>query len=186
MLMERFSHCLVGLRTARATGAALLVVGVWVGTGCAARESLTGPAAPTAEDRTAGVYVEMLRTFLTDRGSYPKPNVITVDTTAEDRAGWAGKGSELITPGVRESVAAQLDGVVEVRWVEKLDVPMEIEGPPEQWYVTLSPVPDEGDRLEISVSAAVGADLGWLNTYVLEADHESWAVTGTTAPAGVT
>ncbi len=51
--MERSSHGPVGLGKARAVGAALLVMGVLVGTGCASQESLPATAAPTAEDRTA-------------------------------------------------------------------------------------------------------------------------------------
>lgn len=57
---------------------------------------------------------------------------------------------------------------------------------PDRWHITLSPVPEEGDRLEITVSALDGYDLGWLNTYVLETGDDGWAVTGTAAPVGLT
>ena len=172
-------------------------------TGCASNTSFTTTSTATSTanststpastptpaftdvDRAAAVYAALLRRFVAEDGEYPQPAVISIDTTAEDGGGWAGNQSlhAPIPRAVREAVAASLDGVVDVRWTDGLDVPKQPDG---RWYVTLSPVPDSGDRLEITVSALAGFDRGWLDTYVLEPGDAGWRVTGTTTPVGIT
>lgn len=145
----------------------------------------TATPAFTDVDRAGAVYAALLGTFVAADGEYPPPAVISVETTAKAGGGWTGNRSlnEPIPRAVQEAVAARLDGVVDVRWTDRLEVPKQPDG---RWYVTVSPVPDSGDRLEISVSASAGFDRGWLNTYVLEPGDAGWRVTGTTAPVGLT
>lgn len=152
------------------------------------RGGRTGAAAtnPTTAERAAAVYVALLTSFVTDGGQQRQPEAITIGVRAEYGGGWVRPTSPpnepiVIVAATRDSVTAQFQDVVDVRWADDPGLP-----PPGEWSVTLSPVPDSGERLEISVSAFAGVDNGWLQTYVLEDDGDGWVVTGTTAPAGIT
>ena len=164
---------------------------------------LNGPVAadPTVvASRAANIYSAAISEFVREPPEIMDgPVDVVVLAQAKDQGGWnmrAEKSAVDIPESVQEEVSTQVTSVKSLTWAANIDEAVEVSYP-EGGGAKCSIVNDADlvitlDRLddnEVSVSALYAASNsceGWLNTFVVERAHDGWAVTGETAPTGVT
>ena len=147
--------------------------------------------------RASQVYEAVLRRYLsqdapgfTVEGHRP-PVVYVVDdavtSAADPTATGRGGGGEKIPPAVQAAVTRGLADIARIRWADhREDVVVETADCPHVrgsgLVVTLSPVPRDGDPVDVGVGGfAACLAASWL-TYVVEANESGWSVSGTTGP----
>jgi hypothetical protein len=162
--------------------------------------SATGssPAAvPDGLDRTAAVYVSMLRRFMTSGENsfsgttFPKIYILSRARTTDPMAGGKDAGIPISDPVQRQivdSVGADLGGPI-VFVADPATVVETVNGCAHvrdgAILITFGPVPPVGARLEVGINGFV-ACLGaiWL-TYVVQERGGGWEVTGTTGSVAI-
>ncbi len=189
----------------RPTGLVVLLAALAALSGCAAagtdgtaseatpsatRGSATPSAQGTAVDRTSAIYAAVLRRFLTtadsSAGQPQRWQRAYVLNRPQPRPADAGGGMPPIPGAVQRAVTDALRDVVEVIWVA--DRAAVLPGPgcarvqDSAILVTLGPVPERGDQVQVPVFGLVACLNASGLTYVLRHSSTGWRVAGTTGP----
>lgn len=159
----------------------------------------SGGAAVSSDrsDREATVYAAVLRHYLTGPDSTARDRKWSTvfvldravkraadpDRTLDDIAGPA------IAPQTRDRITRELAGVAPVRFVADGRGVRSKDGcdmaKPDTILVTLGPVPETGDRVAVGFNGWQGCLAGIWQTYLVTHDGDTWRVTGTTGPVGI-
>jgi hypothetical protein len=188
----------------RATG--LLAVGTIVAgllAGCAEEVRTRSGLRPDTDpflERQVSIYGAVIRQLVTKDHTFgeegPGIEVIYVLERPMDRAGSPDSGtaeedggepfSEELQAGLR-SVLSDLPPIEFVS--DRQEVVVEKDGFPMvkggNGLVTLGPIPEEGDRLEVPASLYFTGLAGIWLTYVVENAGGEWQITGTTGPVAI-
>ena len=183
---------------------ALGVVFVSLLVGCAEEARPRGgglqPGADSSIERQVAIYSAVIRRLLTKDHTFgtegPGLEVVYVLDRPVDTAGAPDVGStpegegEPFSEDLRARLRAGLADLPPIEFVsDREDVVVEKDGFPMvkggDGLVTLGPIPESGDRLEVPASLYFTGLAGIWLTYVVEGSGGDWKVTGTTGPVAI-
>ena len=155
------------------------------------------PQADPAVERQVAIYSAIIRQLVTVDHTFgdgdPGFRVIYVLDRTDGGAGdpeGTGQGGQPLAPEVQEGIKAALKDLPPVEFVSDRNsvVGSDTEGNQvhnEGALVTLAPIPDGEDRVEVDASLYMANVAGTWLTYVLEGSAADWKVTGTTGAVGI-
>jgi hypothetical protein len=175
------------------TLAAALVAGCGEGQQSSGGQEPFGPGDLTPAEREAFVYGAVIRHMTAEEGQSSGFPVIYVLDHAVEGASNVDGGTGARTPissEVQIRVQEELALLPPIRFVPDPD---EVIGPPEEGsrvknggiLITLGPVPEGDDRVEVEASSYIANLAATWQTWVLERHGLRWQVTGTTGPVAV-
>ncbi|HET8642706.1 MAG TPA: hypothetical protein VFM37_12255 [Pseudonocardiaceae bacterium] len=187
----------------------LLAGALLAGTTACARTPETGPdsgpGAPSAQpeqgaDRSAAIYAAVLRRYLTTGDhSFGDGHRFATVYVLDHAVTGAGDPMRTTTSGERKPIPEDIQHAVvqsladlgAVEFVAARDDVVETANGCERVrgdravLVTLGPLPDRGDRVEVGVYGFVACLAATWLTYVVERGGSGWAVKGTTGPVAI-
>jgi hypothetical protein len=180
-----------------------MVVGLLVGCASEVRPTSGGglqPGTDPALERQVAIYSAVIRRLVTKDHTFgaegPGLEVIYVLDRPTDRAGMpdsglaAETGGEPFSEELQARLRAALSDLPPIEFVSDPDeVVVKKDGFPMvkggDGLVTLAPLPEEGNRLEVPASLYFTGLAGIWLTYVVEGSGAEWKVTGTTGPVAI-
>jgi hypothetical protein len=164
--------------------------------GCGERQQTSqgfGPGDLTPAEREAFVYAAVIKHMTAEEEqSSGFPVIFVLDHAVEGASSADGEtGARTpISSEVQIRVQEELALLPPIRFVPDPD---EVIGPPEEGsqvrdggiLITLGPVPEGDDRLEVEASSYIANLAATWQTWVLERHGLRWQVTGTTGPVAV-
>jgi hypothetical protein len=178
--------------------ALVVALGAALVTGCGERQQASpgeetfGPGDLTAAEREAFVYAAVIRHMAAEEGQSGFPVIFVLDHAVE------GAGSPDDETGSRTPISQEVQIRIQeelallppIRFIPDRD---EVIGPEQDGsqvdqggiLLTLGPVPDGEDRVEVEASGYIANLAATWQTWVLERRGLRWEVTGTTGPVAV-
>ena len=176
-----------------------LIVAAALVAGCGERQQSSGGPEPfgpgdlTPAERESFVYAAVIRHMTAEEGQTSGfPVIFVLDHAVEGASEVEGEtGARTpISNEVQIRVQEELALLPPIRFVPDPD---EVIGPPEEGsqvknggiLITLGPVPEGDDRIEVEASSYIANLAATWQTWVLERHGLRWLVTGTTGPVAV-
>jgi hypothetical protein len=179
--------------------AALLLVGVAIAVSACGGE-LASPAGQDATERQAEIYADVVRRLLIgdntfEPGTVPFAHVFIVDGAIDGAhhpdISVGGGRRQPFTAELRAELVRRLADVAQVKFVESRESVLVNDGGmcghvrDNGVVITLGPIGDGTDRVEVTNELYVACLAAQWLTYVVERVDGQWQVTGTTGPMAI-